>query len=759
MLFAVVASLCEMCRPYRAWPAVGRSPFLGLTPQAGSRVAPLALGCKRHVSVVLFTVVGILFASRANSESMPVCRVLSAARGGPGLLINGKTVSPLFFCANNQFGRDDILLQELKLAADAGIPLFAFNVPLAWDGDANIESVLDTFCPVHPTGYFYVRVWLGGSAAWLHAHPEAAMLRPDGTPVPWVSPASAEWRDEASRLLSDCLKRIQGSPYANRFIGVHITSQVCGEWFYPETNEFLDYSQANAIAFRAWLKKRYINDKGLRRAWGDDSVSLSSATIPMPDARDAAAWGPFRDPIGHKPAMDYQRYSSELIADDIAHFAKAAKQAMKGRGLVGAFYGYTLEVGGIAPRSLAHSGHLALGKLLDCPDIDLVHAPYSYLDRELGNPAHMHLPLDSAPLHGKLVVIEEDSRTHSAQHVAEEGLASGNVAVSTTLEETLAVNRRNIANALTHRAGMWYFDVLADGRWSDKEFWASATLTRRLFAEARAPDLFQPQIAFVVDEDGIHTMQATTYPYLVESLSLWRKELDRVGTPVGYYLQSDLPRLPESIHVMVLANAYSITNDERRALDKFLGKGGTVVWTFAPDIWGDSGADVARISAVTGMNVSVRDGSGPLRIKSEVTQESWELGEDWKLRFEVTSTENVHAMARYDGTDSVAVAATPFKGGISVYTAVPRLPIGILRWIGENSAVHFYRDSPGMVGLFGPYLVVHTTDARRHTFTLPEKVRTIERVVPFESIPFATNADTWQDDLPANATAIYRITK
>lgn len=700
-----------------------------------------------------------IFAPAAHAASLPVCRVLPTALGGPGLAINGKTVSPLFFCANNQFGRDDVLLQELKLAADTGVPLFAFNVPLDWDGDANPEAVLDTFCPMHPTGYFYVRVWLGGSKRWIDAHPTTAMLRPDGTPAPWVSPASKEWRDEASKLLEQCLRRILNSPYADRFVGVHLSAQMNGEWFYPETNDFLDYSQVNAAGFRAWLKKQYLNDKALRRAWGTDSVSLSNATVPAPDLRDAAAWGPFRDPVTHRPAIDYERYISDLIADNIAHFARIVKQVTRGRALAGTFYGYTMELNGIAPRAIAHSGHLSFGKLLNCPDIDLIHAPYSYLDRELGKPGHMHLPLDSAPLHGKLVVIEEDSRSHLAKPVPEENLAAGNMTIATTLDEMFATNRRNIANALTHRAGMWYFDVLADGRWNDREFWASTSLTRRLFAEARTPGLFQPQVALVVDEDSIPLLSDMTHPYLLESLSLWRAELDSLGTPVGYYLQSDLPRLPESIHVLILANAYAMTEPERRAVEKYLGRGGTVVWTFAPDVWGALGADILRIGAVTGLNVAVQDSNGPIHIKSDVTSEAWQLPENWKLRFEVTSEENIHVIARYEGRGTVAAAATPWKGGISVYTALPRLPVGVLQWIGKNSAVHFYRDTPGMTGIFGHYLVIHTSNARRHVLQLPYKAQRVERIVPFDHVPVAGESSTWQDDLPANTTAIYSITE
>ncbi len=691
-------------------------------------------------------------------DAMPMCRVVSGVKGAPAISINGQPISPLMFCANNQFNRDDVLIEQIKLAADAGIPIISFNVSLAWDGATNNTEIINKFCDAHPAAFFYVRVWLGGTAAWLEAHPESKMQTADGKVLQWVSPASEAWQQDASRLLAECVEEIARGPYGDRFIGLILSSQLAGEWFYPETNEFLDYSSANQSSFRAWLKKQYLNDKAIRRAWGREDVSLKSATIPSPELREAAQWGPFRDPIAQRAAIDYQEYLSTLIENNIAEFARVAKKAMNGRGLVGSFYGYTMELNGVGPRALAQSGHLAFAKLLDVPEIDLIHAPYSYLNRELGNPGHQHLPLDSVPLHGKLAIIEEDSRTHLAARVAEEHLATGNNPIAANVDEMLSINRRNIGNFLTHRAGMWYFDVLSDGRWNDREFWKTAGLTRRMFAEARSPETFRPQIAFLVDEASVHAMRATTYPYLMESLSFWRSELDRVGAPVGYYLQSDLPRLPDSIHVIVLANPYSIRELEQRVLDRFLGKGGTVVWTFAPGVAEANSIDMQRISATTGLTVELTDVQGVVNLESAVTDETWQLPETWETRFRVTTTENVHAIAHYAESDAVAVAATPHKGGISVYSAVPRLPVGVLRWIGANSGVHFYRDTPGMVGIFGPYLVAHTTEARVHTFRLPLKARTVERLVPFLPTPVAVESDTWRDDLPEKTTAIYRIT-
>lgn len=643
------------------------------------------------------------------------------------------------------------------MAAAGGIPLVAFNVPLDWDAASDSAAVIAPFMEAHPEGYFYIRVWLGASQAWLDAHPESRMRLADGTAIPWVSPASREWRDEAARLLQAKLKEIARGPYAERFIGVHLTAQMAGEWFYPETNSFLDYSDANLEGYRAWLKERYVNDKGLRRAWGDDAASLVTVSIPTPEQREEAVWGPFRDPARQRPMIDYQRYLSDTVAGAIEEFARAAKRATGDRALVGVFYGYTLEINGIGPTALANSGHLALRRVLECDDLDIIHAPYSYMNRELGNPPHFHLPLDSPPLHGKVVVIEEDSRTHLASDVPEAYLASGNVAIAGDVEEMLSANRRNMAAFLAHRAGMWYFDVLSDGRWNSKEFWTSAALTRRLFAEARGPGAFAPEIAVVVSEASVHALRASTHPYLMETLSFWREELDRLGTPVGYYLQSDLPRLPDSVKVLIAANAYVIDDLERRALDRFLARGGTVVWVFAPDIVGENGVDLGRVTEVTGMSIAPLDGAQRMAFRSAVTEETWALADTWEPRLAVTSRDNVHAIATYAGTDAVAVAATPFKGGISVYAAVPRLPAGVMRWICGNSGVHLYRDTPGMTATFGPYFVVHTDAAGVHAFRLPEKAARIDRIVPYASLPVAVDSAAWRDELPARTTAIYRV--
>lgn len=721
---------------------------------------------------VLAVAAGSLLAGA--ESSWPKCSVRSGERGGPAIVVDGEAFAPVLFAGNNQFNRDEVLLDEMRQAAAAGLRLFSINIGLGWHGEAPVTETLAKFCAAVPDGYFYVRVWLGPNDAWREAHPGDCVTGADGSRMPYASPSSEVWRAEAAQRLEACLREILGGPFASRFLGVCPTNLQTGEWFYERTDDFMDYSPANLEAFRAWLRKTYRTNKRLREAWHDDNVSIDTAAFASPELRDSAAWGPFRDPAVHRPAMDMHRFQNALIADTIAYFAATVKRVTEGRSLVGVFYGYAMELNNNGPRALAHSGHLALGALLECADIDLVHAPYSYFERSLGQPAHFHLPVDSVALHGKLAVLEEDSFTHTSQEPSADLIVPGWRERTRSIEETLALTLRNSSLFLTHRCGFWYFDLLSDARWSDPGFWNAVPLVRRMAAQLRSEAPFAPEVAFVVSEDAVQYLRDTTYPHLLASLSQWRAELDRTGTPVGYYLQSDLPLLPKSVKVIILANAYAIDESEQAAIDRRLLEGATVIWTYAPGIAQSSGIDPARVAAVTGLPVESEPGSGPVRIVSALSDETVEVcAGGWGPRFVVAPTPGADVVARYEDTGDIAAAACPARAGVSLYTATPRLPAKLLREVFRRAGVHLYRAEPGMTGVAGPYLIVHT-EARLIGETMDEIVAdlraekpialrwtspcaAVSRLFPPRASGFDTaGGNAWQDLLPDGVTAIYR---
>lgn len=709
-----------------------------------------------HRQLLLANVI-LLLTVPAWAGGPPKCAVRSGGENAPAMIVDGQPYSPLMFVGNNQFDRDDVLLDELRLAANAGIPFHSFQVRLgdAWDAERAAE-VVDRFCSAHPEGYFYVRVWLGTTPEWLAEHPEECVVKSDGTRLDWVSPASEVWREYVSDLLRDRVREIARGPHGKRFIGVCLTNMQTGEWFYRHTNEFMDYSEVNLETFRRWLQERYQLTADLQSAWGSSEVTFETAIFPTPEQRDETVWGPFRHPVEHRPAMDMQQFQSEQVVDAIAHFARVVKRATSGKSLVGVFYGYTMELNNNGPRALANSGHLAFARLLECDDVDLVHAPYSYFERKPGQPGHLHLPVDSLALHNKLGILEEDTFTHLAQEPGANLVAPGWRDRTANLEETLSIARRNFGNFLTHRCGLWFFDLLSDGRWNDREFWASTVLFRRMAAELRSAPVFEPEVAVLVDEEAVHLMQDTTYPYLLHALSFWRSELDSIGTPVGYYLQSDLRRVPDSVRVLILPNAFRIAPEQRKGLEKRLKKGVTVLWCYAPDVFGPDGPDPDRISAATQIAVEPRFDQVPMRLKSTVSDESIAIDEkSWQPRFVVTDPD-AEVLATYSETDEVCAAMKVLESGVSVYTGAPRLPRGVLRHICERAGVHLYRDSPGMTAVLGEYLVIHTDDAREHEFRWPVKCETVERVLPYRQTPLKRDVAVWTDKLPARYTAIYR---
>jgi len=701
------------------------------------------------------------FAALLAAPQWPACDVVTSSPGGPAILIDGARHTPLFFVVSNQFGRDDVLLQEIRQAADAGIKLFTFNVRLDWQHTSEqAAETIDKLCDAHPDGYFYTRIWLGPSRTWLDEHPDERVTKANGEQLNLASPSSEVWRAATRQMLQDRIRETITGPHGHRFLGAGLSYLQTAEWFYPDTNDFMDYSPANLAAFRAWLKRTYRKNKALRKAWGDPEVTIDTAAFPAPGLRDAAHWGPFRHPVAHRPAMDLQRFQSDLIVDTIAYFAQAVKEATQGRSLVGVFYGYTMELNNNGPRALAHSAHLALARLLECPSVDLLQAPYSYFERAVGQPGHLHAPVDSVLLHGKLHLGEEDTYTHLAEPPAPGLKAPGWKDRTTSPAETLAVVRRNFANFSVHRCGTTIFDLLSDGRWRDQQFWLTVPLLYRILAELRDAPAFRPEVACVIDEASPHYLRATTWPILIHACSWWRAELDRIGAPVAYYLQSDLPRIPESVKALILANPYRIAREERRAIEGFLKRGATVVWTYAPGIAAPDALDPGRIAEVTGIRVAPKFDDVPTVIVSEITGETVAIdAQPWRPRFVVTD-EGIDVVARYEETGEVSAAARPYHGGVSLYTATPRLPVGLLREICVRAGVHLYRDTPGMAAPVGDYLFIHTDRPATHTFSWPTPPPAVERIAPSGPAFVPLNEDAphqWVDQLPGNTTAIYHL--
>ena len=117
-------------------------------------------------------------------------------------------------------------------------------------------------------------------------------------------------------------------------------------------------------------------------------------------------------------------------------------------------------------------GHLSLAKLLDHQAVDFYGGAYFYNsdNRAFGKPVDTVSILDSAALHGKLVFLEEDTFTHVSKSPGKL-IAPGEHLKTHSLEETLAVLKRNLGVSIARGYILYWMGLLEDGRFDLPEIW------------------------------------------------------------------------------------------------------------------------------------------------------------------------------------------------------------------------------------------------------------------------------------------------
>ena len=237
------------------------------------------------------------------------------------------------------------------------------------------------------------------------------------------------------------------------------------------------------------------------------SLMPSPCIVPSVAARSAAAPGSNSLVEGNLPqgsgraqgAAGYNLFLSRRNVTAIATLASAAKQVSGDKAFTGsrswratplffllscpspnppphrstltlcapfptAFYhGYIYELAG---GRLASSGHLALSTLLRETALDAVLSPYTYnpAGRNVTMSLVPHGPFDSAVLHGKLQVVEDDSRTaFCGGPTVDPRCHSDGIVATSTVADTISKAQTNMLTAAFHRLGLYFFDLHDDG--------------------------------------------------------------------------------------------------------------------------------------------------------------------------------------------------------------------------------------------------------------------------------------------------------
>ena len=672
-----------------------------------------------------------------------------------GFVLNGQRVPANLFFVNSDpallEGSDagplipEVVSGEIRRAAQAGIHLHtcvtylpllnAYGERSFAAVDATVQMVIDA----DPEAKLVLRVQCVPTNFWARTHEQEMASYADGSVGDVTIASAAFWADcvDALQALLAHLAE-ENSPARGRVFALHLDK---GEWFY-EPGAGYDYSEANLQAFRNWLHQKYQTLYALRAAWFDGKVTFDTAAIPpaTPQAQserrgDTVLLSQKRD----RRVVDYVTYASSVVGNVVCGLAAAVKAITGGKLLVFVPYGYLFE---FAARN--DSGHQALTEVLACDSIDVLTGPNSYLTRAAGGVGGFAAPVDSLPLHGKLWIVEDDTKTYLA---ASDTPDSYNPKISSQ-QETVMVLRRNFYAALAHGCGLSWMDLWGQGWLDSDSVWdeisrmiaASEAIRQTDDNELVAYAERAPEVAVLVDDASYAWVRGDAAGRQLQSglIVKARDLLQRSGASIGHYLQSDAGRLPDSAKVVFFLNALSVTTLERQAIrEKLQTAGKTLVWVYAPGLFDENGPAPSELTEIVGMPLKAQPWNSQVgtlftderHMITERLRGGKRMGTEEALNPSYAAIDpqaTVLGVYAQSGETSIAAKTAPADGAWrSVFVGEPQFTGELVRGILRYAGVHLYDTQDDIVfvredpGVGGGLLVVHSPYTGQRVIQLP----------------------------------------
>lgn len=672
--------------------------------------------------------------------------------GRPMIVVNGKPFGPMTYTLPG-----DYTLDYLKPFAQADMRIFSvytdggFSNPGA-QGMAHLDQQMKVILAANPSAYVIVRpMYIETPEAWAKAHPDDLLTSADGSTLmkdsraakdgkPHYTFASEVWKRDVGEALRRLIDHVRQSPYGGRVIGYFIgAGYPTEEWIYAQWGP--DYSPAMKDAFRRFLIRRYHGSVvALRAAWQDEEADFATAGVPSEEEWTGTTSGDLWDPAQGCKVADYLRCHNETEAEKVEYLSRVVKAATGGKALCGFWY---LNLACISHH---FSGHQALEKMLSCPTVDLFGAPPPYENRDLDSDCPLRSVVESVNLHGKMWYVNQDTRTHFADHENDQYGRPPDMAGSlSNLTRDFASLLLRGAQGEWYEMGNWYHDPQILDRMRRLQ------LIGRLQPAYSAP--LHSGLAVVVDEDSLFRSSRELGYELLERLRT--NELSRLGVPTEFYFLGDLarPDMPQ-FRCYLFLNAFSL-DAKRRALLKRVTErqGTTAIWLYAPGVLdpGDpAGAAEARMAALTGIKLRLKPERHTLAMRPvaghplvaglppDRTLGQW----DFKIRCTfgvypdkpqdpgpVAHCPTVYAddaqaapLARYADGGEVGYCAKRMGGHTSVFFGSPAISGDLLRRILKWSGVHVYDDSTDVDYVSASLLCVHALHDAPQVVRFPRPV-------------------------------------
>lgn len=655
---------------------------------------------------------------------------LVSRHGMPEIHINGVSYPPVLFFGNMEGAPNtQRVVSEVRRAAQAGVHLHSTLVELpcplteATEALDAIDDRLKAILDADPQGYVMPRLVFVPARGWRREYPTEIATYADGTNGDPSITSERFWQ-EAERSLTALIAHLRTMEWGKRVFGYHLER---GEWFQPMDQGY-DRSTANRDAFRDWLREKYKNSLvALRAAWYDGDVQFHTAEIPplltKPNPQRA-----FYESRRERRYIDFHEFTSESTARRLIALARAVKKATSNQALVSVCYGYTFEFGH------PFSGHLALGLLLSAQAINLICGPPSYRDRKPGGGASYPAPVDSMPLHGKLWLSEDDTKTYLAPHHQDPDDFNPRLGDRFATEQA---QTRAMGKALAHSTAIGWMDLWGEGWLDEESIWDRlGAFTHHYGAWMRHRERPRiPEVVALIDEKSLlHVQRGESFFRRITSGQ--RDMLQRAGVSYGLYLQSDLLArdFPTDAKLYLFLTPYRLTTDQRAAIKEKLQRDGkTLAWLYAP------GACEERPTVGAGMEETATGAVGIVLRQQEWNSEigsrviepyhpvterlpSRDIGTRERLNpsFYVDDPEAT-VLAEYHGSGLPSLAVRNLGSWKSVFVGDPVLPLELLRGVCRYAGVHLWTpQGDDIMAVGNGWVMLHATRDGQRTIRLPE---------------------------------------
>ncbi len=703
------------------------------------KLLPVAESCKVYLDDDFWAVAG----------NRPIAELAARTLTHPGLQraefvevgkrtklqFNGKQYDPTFYHTSEW--------ERMAPALAAGFNGFLVNAPFEefWLGegkydftelDRNVEALLT----VAPNAIFMLDIRFYMPNWWLEAHPDDTSAYFEKTRRNAYDDVQAlgskNWLTAAEAPLKALIDHVKNSPYADRIWGANIGDSRGNEWFWGGATAGQDfhgkpaqpgYSPSDLVAFRALLRRKYGTDEALAKAWNMPGLTIDKAEMPDHKIRRNGAVGSLFNPEANMQIMDWCLFRNQALAEAINHFGSRIKALTDRKWLVGAYYGYMVELSDNPGRSQLITGHNGFLECAKSPDVDFFRAPSRYTYRKPGMPNCVMQTFSTFSLRGKTVFIENDERT---AYGPDEGPGMNAYAggAATALESVGQINREFGMMAASGIAHYWMDHI----KGSLYEPALQAVFAEQLKAYQALPEVqnFTPaEVAVAHDVDSIYYSIDGNDGIFPPAVAGVYRRLNYLGVPFRSLVIADLVEKdlapPNKFYIMLPALVLSRERREQ-LMARFDREKATVLWLYsAGSCYPDRGPKAEYCGDFLGLKCAMNSD----KIEETLVTPAGKYASSFigAPHFYVESGYD-EVLGRNEAGKPVVVMKKSPGGATHIFSTLPDLPKEFLAGLVARAGVFRYTESVADPLWIGNDLVfLHAATGGEKRIRLPEGLK------------------------------------